>query len=282
MSAPEGDAPRREAAAVGKLLANARQRGAKAAPPRFLGPAANTMARHTGIVEENRDELLSEMALWQLHLPAALGAEDRLFHHPERYFPHSYRIAHEVLAEVRDMPLFVMAAFHMACFPFLAALLAQATTETTGRQGHVLIAQRNAAWLDLPGGRWVREVANVLLTSQGDLRRLLVGLRTGEVRRLLILSDGPQPPGTRGVRLLDGISPTLGFGDGLLRRLLEVRAPVRPISHVWSDDRLELRWHPFLPADPDAGVDAYATLLEDLLRRHPEQWLNWAAASVRT
>ena len=282
MGTLEADATARESAVVARLLAAARERGAKTAPPRFLGPAASTLARHTGLTEESRDGLLAEMALWQLHLPAALGAEDRLFHHPERYFPHSYRIAHELLAEVREMPLFVMAAFHMACFPFLAAVLAQATTETIGRQGQDLIAQRNAAWLDLPGGRWVRDVANVLLTSQGDLRRLLVGLRTGEVRRLLILSDGPQSPGSRSVRPLDGVSPTLGFGDGLLRRLLEAGAPVRPISHVWSDDGLELRWHPFLPTEPDAGVDAYAALLEDLLRRHPEQWLNWAAASVRT
>jgi hypothetical protein len=51
-----------------------------------------------------------------------------------------------------------------------------------------------------------------------------------------------------------------------------------------------LAWHPLL--DPtgegkgidtaERGISTVASLIEDLLRRHPEQWLNWGAASLRT
>jgi hypothetical protein len=283
MQEVRADEAAREAATAAELFAAARRRAARAPPPRFLVGAAQTMARHAGLADEALGARVAAMALWQIHLPWALSADPGLFYDPGARVPASYRILRDGLIEVRGRPVFVMAGFHMAAFPLLAALLAQANSEVTGQRGHVLVAQRNAAWLDFPGGRWVREVAHVLTTSPGDLRRLLGGLRGGEVRRLMILSDGPRLPGARGVRALHGFSPGLGFSDGLLRRLLDMAAPIRPISHCWPGERLEVRWHPFLPSTPaTAGVDAFAALLEDLLRRYPEQWLNWAtAAAVR-
>jgi lauroyl/myristoyl acyltransferase len=62
-----------------------------------------------------------------------------------------------------------------------------------------------------------------------------------------------------------------------------MQIPVLPVTHAWESDRLVIEWQPLIDgADPSAGVDAIAALIERLLRRHPEQWLNWAAARIRT
>ena len=281
MTAPSDGAAEREAAATAAIFAAAGQRAAASQPPRFLAGAAGAMAHHIGLPDNDQDRLIAEMAFWQLHLPGALGAEPNLYYDPAAYFPESYKVVRDMYVEVRDKPLFVMAGFHMAGFPLLSAMIAQADAELMDRRGYVLIARRNAAWLGFPSGQWVREVANVLTTTPADLRLLLAGLRSGEVGRLMILCDGPQPPTARGARALTTY-PSLGFGDGLLRRLIDMGAPVRPVSHVWRDNRFDVRWHPYLPTSAEAAVDGYVSLLEELLSNQPEQWLNWPAVATRT
>jgi hypothetical protein len=283
MVAPRSEEAAREAATLAELFADARRRAAAGPRPRFLRPAALRMAAYADWPEAAIDARLDEMAFWHVRLPSALAADPTLFLDVAARLPRSYRTVRDAVAEMRPLPTVVGAAFHMAAFPLLAALVARACQEVHGWRGHVLLARRNAAWLDLPSGRWIREVTHVLTTDPADLRRLVAGLRDGEIRRLFLLSDGPQAPGQRGVRAVGGPGSALGFSDRLLSRLLELAIPVRPVSHWWGDERLEIRWHPFVPHEPpSAGVDAIVELLEGLLRRNPEQWLNWGAATLRS
>ena len=75
-----------------------------------------------------------------------------------------------------------------------------------------------------------------------------------------------------------------------MARILNMGIPMRPITHYWESDSLILEWHPFLnhPPRPDGNrareeaISVVASLIEGLLRRHPEQWLNWSAAGLRT
>src|SRR5262245_36569010 len=165
----------------------------------------------------------------------------------------------------------------MALFPLVASILVPSVAEAHGERGHVLVAQQNMMWLRTEAGRWVPETADVISTDARGLRQLHAGLRRGSIRRLLILVDGPHRPGP-GTHPLTSISSTLGFKTGLLRKIIEMRIPILPLTHVWGDSRLELEWQPLLPDEPEAGVATIARLIESLLRRRPEQWLNWAAA----
>ena len=165
----------------------------------------------------------------------------------------------------------------MTAFPLLAAMLVPAVFDEHGERGHVLIAQQNMIWLQTDSGRWVAELADVISTDVYGLRRLHTGLRDGSIRRLLILADGPHRPGP-GTHPLTSITSTPGFKTALLRKLLEMRIPVLPLTHGWGEQGLELEWQPLLADDPDTGIATTAALIESLLRRHPEQWLNWAAA----
>src|SRR5690606_439858 len=99
---------------------------------------------------------------------------------------------------------------------------------------HMVVATRNLGWLQLEHSRWVREAATVLGTHPQDLRKLMQGLRSGEIRRLLILADGPHPPGQVGVRALSGISAALGFRTPLLERMHALGVPLRSIPHYWE------------------------------------------------
>jgi len=248
-----------------------------AVPPRLVAENARTMAAYIGMAPSAVEAAVRWMPLWQMFLPSVLGRDSANFTDVRARLPHSFDIVRRGVAEMAAHRQLVFAAFHMAAFPLVAAMLAAAVFDEHGERGHVLVAQRNLAFLTLESGRWVSEVANVISTDARGLRQLHAGLRDGSIRRLLILVDGPHRPGP-GTHPLTSIAPTLGFKTALLRKLLSMHIPVLPLTHAWSEYRLELEWQPLLVDDPDRGVAATAALIESLLRRYPEQWLNWPAA----
>ncbi|HVZ22176.1 MAG TPA: hypothetical protein VG871_13990 [Vicinamibacterales bacterium] len=242
--------------------------------PRVIAENARTMAAYMNMTASAAAAAEPSMAFWQMFLPSVLGRDPANFTDVHARLPHSFDFVRRGVAAVAAHRQLVFAAFHMAAFPLVAAMLAKAVFDVHGDAGHVLVARRNMAFLKLDSGRWVSEVAQVISTDARGLRQLHAGLRSGSIRRLLILVDGPHRPGP-GTHPLTCMAPTLGFKTALLRKLSAMQIPVLPLTHAWSEDRLELEWQPLLP---DASVAATATLIESLLRRHPEQWLNWSAA----
>ena len=221
------------------------------------------------------------MAFWQVFLPAVMGRDPGNFTDVRARLPRSFGIVRDGVARVRSHRQLVYAAFHMTAFPLLAAMLVPAVFEEHGERGYVLVAQRNMVWLQTDSGRWVQEVADVISTDAQGLRQLHYGLRDGSIRRLLILVDGPHRPGP-GTHPLTSIAPAPGFKTALLRKLFGMHIPVLPVTHSWDEGGLQIEWHPLLADDAGAGVSETAGLIESLLRRHPEQWLNWAAARAVT
>jgi lauroyl/myristoyl acyltransferase len=235
------------------------------------------MAEYMGMTPAAAETAGPEMAFWQMFLPSVLGSDAANFTDVRARLPRSFEIVHQGVAAVAAHPQLVFAAFHMTAFPLLAAMLVPSVRDVHGERGHVLVAQQNMVWLRTSSGRWVPELADVISTDGPGLRQLQTGLRDGSIRRLLILVDGPHRPGP-GTHPLTSISPALGFKTALLRKLIEMRIPVLPVTHAWDENQLTLEWHPLLAEDPDAGFATTAGLIESLLLRHPEQWLNWAAA----
>ncbi len=275
--------------------------------PRLVTESARCMARHLGMTEERMRELVPEFALWQLFLPAALAADMRNFSEADARMPSSFRQIHQGLAALECHRQVVVAAFHMAGMPLVWRLGSAAWEQLHDGPRHMLLASRNLAWTEREEGRWMRETGDIVGTEPAELRRLMTGLRNGSIRRLAVLVDGPHAPGRPGTRALANLSPALGFKTGLLRAILALGIPVIPLAHWWEANRLILKWHPRLspatrydrvaassnsagppeapchPAKGSAdGISEVAGIIEDLLRSHPEQWLNWPAASLRT
>jgi hypothetical protein len=249
-------------------------------PPRFILEGARAMGKHLGMNDERINELLPEAVFYQVFLPSALAADPSNFTAIDRRLPESFALMYNRLAELKSHPQILIASFHMPGAP-VVPMLANAAVVSLGDHGHILIAPRNTSWLGLENGKWVRESAEVIVANPAGLRRLVAGLRDGSIRRLEALVDGPHPPGAPGVRVLRGLSPTLGFRTGVLRTVLSMGIPVLPVAHFWLPDRLALEFGPLLQ-EPAEGIDTVAGMIEQLLRRHPEQWLNWPAASLRT
>lgn len=243
------------------------------------------MATHLGMTEPQMQASLEEVALWQLYLPAALSGSRWDFDAVRTALPHSYQRAQDALSALRARPQLAVVAFHMAAFPLVCSLLGAAARSTYGGPMHVVVATHNLGWLRHEHSRWLGESVVVLSTTRRDLRQLLTGLGNGEIRRLLVLADGPHTPGSAGTRALGGISPALGFRTALLERLHAFGIPLQPFTHAWEAQRLVVRPEPLLdPACISAhgSVSAVATHIEWLLRSYPAQWLNWVAATIRT
>lgn len=254
-------------------------------PARFIVESARAMAGHLGLAEAQVLEKLDDFAFWQLHLPAAVSTRNGDYAITRAALPASFARVHAALQEHESRPQLVLVAFHMAGFPLLTALMGAALTALRARPLHALVATNNLVWLRRDRERWDATDTHFIGTQPRDMRMLLGGLRDGSIERLLILVDGPHAPGPAGTRALAGISARLGFRTALLERLHGMGLPLLPIAHCWRDERLVIAPHPLLdPAhmDAKATIDAIATHIETLLRAQPEQWLNWAAARIRT
>jgi lauroyl/myristoyl acyltransferase len=250
-------------------------------PPRFILEAARIMQRHLGMTDARMQELLPPMAFWQAYLTNVLGRDTGIFTEARVRLPSSYEVMRSGVAEMAAHRQAVFVIFHMTAMPLVAALLASAVTEVYGQPGHVFVSTRNMAWLQAQTGRWVLDISQVIGADPSGLRRLVSGLRQGSITRVLILLDGPHSPGRPRTRALTSVAPTLAFRTGLLSTLLAMGIPVRPLIHSWEADALMLRWQPYLNDEQEQAISSVASLLEELLRRHPEQWVNWNAAGFR-
>jgi hypothetical protein len=259
-----------------RLIAESQSAG----PPKFVLQSARTMANCLGMSDQRVSELLPSMALWQAYLPSALTRDQATFTQAHTLFPRSYRIIHNTLSEMQLQPQFVIAIFHNAGLPLVAALLGAVSTELHLGRCHALVAPRNMALLNTEGGRWVLDYCEPICANRAGLRQLISGLRVGAIRRLLILADGPHQPGGPGMRALTGISQNMAFKTGLLTSIVSMGIPIRPLVHYWKADELVLDWWPILSSENEA-VNTTASLIESLLQKHPEQWLNWSAPSLR-
>ncbi|MGV3593453.1 MAG: hypothetical protein ACO1PZ_17350 [Gammaproteobacteria bacterium] len=284
----DADLLQRESLATLFALAHARQREAESRasqPPRFLLESARSMATHLALSDTQMHDSLGALALWQFYLPAAMGMSSWDFAMARDCLPVSFARVKAALQAVEARPQLVIVAFHMAGFPLLSSLVGSALATMRRRPLHMLVATNNLGWLKRAVERWNEPDAHFIGTQPRDMRMLLGGLRDGSIERLLILVDGPHAPGPAGTRALPGISSTLGFRTALLERLHALGLPLLPIMHHWHDEDLVLEPQPLLdPArvDATATIDAIATHIETLLREQPEQWLNWAAARIRT
>jgi len=254
-------------------------------PPRFVMEGGRSMARHMGMTEARLTELLPVASLYQYFLPSVLAADPSNFTRIESRLPQSFALVRDKFSELESHRQLVITTFHMSCLPLVPMLANVACTQLRTGPRHVIVAPRNRSWLETDSGRWVTEVCEVIVADTGGLRRLVAGLRDGSVERLVTLVDGPHPPGNPGTRALSGISPALGFRIGVLSRVLSMGIPVLPVLHYWQSERLAIEFGPLLtspPASREEGIDAVAGIIEGILRRHPEQWLNWPAARLRT
>ena len=257
-------------------------------PPRFVLESARTMARHLRMPDHRMQELVPSMGLWQAYLPSAIGRDSAIFTEARFRLPWSYEVVRSAVAEMESHRQIVIVMFHMAALPLVGALLGAACAETHSLRCHTLLAPGNIAWLNTQSGRWIVDACEAISADQAGLRRLISGLRQGTITRLLILPDAPYPPGRTGTRTLTDINPTLAFKTGLLSKILAMGIPMRPLTHVWESGAVELEWHPFLNrtdasngSDTEEAISRVASLIEGLLERHPVQWLNWSATSLR-
>jgi hypothetical protein len=258
-------------------------------PPRSVLENARTMARHLGMPDHRMHDLVPSMGLWQAYLPSALGRDTAILTQVRSRLPYSYGLVRSAFPGMESHGQAVFLMFHMAALPLVGALLATACIETHSHAGHVLVRPGNVARLHAQSGRWAVDACEVISTDPPGLRRVISGLRLGTITRLLVLPDGPYPAGRAGTRTLTNISSTLAFKTGLLARILAMGIPIRPLTHAWESGSLVLNWHPFLnnklnragKDSPEQAISDVAALLEDMLRRHPEQWLNWKAAGLR-
>jgi hypothetical protein len=278
----------REAATFSDLIdaARLRQRGAtSAAPPRFILEGAQSMASHLALSEEDLQASLAPLAFWQLHMPATIGASTWDFAAVRERLPHAYAQVRAALEPLESRPQLVSTVFHMAAFPLVCSLIGAAWRDIHDGPLHALMAARNMGWLRLGGNRWVLDTVEVISTDPAGLRQLARGLKDGSIRRLLILPDGPHRPGTPGVRALEGVSAGLGVKTTLISRIHGMGIPIAPFIHEWEDGALRVTPRPVLDRtthDEAQVMGIMAGHIEDLLRRRPEQWLNWNAARLRT
>jgi lauroyl/myristoyl acyltransferase len=278
----------REAATFAALIDTARRRqqaAHKKSPlmPRFLLDGAHSMAAHMNMSEQRMRDCLAPMALWQLYLQSAFGANIWDFAAVREHAPVSYERVRTALAAMESRPQVVSAVFHMAAFPLVCTLIGAAWREMHDGPLHMLVATRNMGWLRFDSNRWVTDAVEVLPTGPAGLRHLIAGLKTGSIKRLLILADGPHAPGTVGTRPLSGVSPALAIKTTLLAKIHALGIPLVPFTHEWDSGRLVLTPRP--PLDPATlseteTIDAVIGHIEDLLRRRPEQWINWSAARI--
>jgi hypothetical protein len=253
--------------------------------PRFLMESAQSMAGHMAMSDARMQECLGPMALWQLYLPSLFSTTLWDFAAIRRGLPWSYEQARLALEPLRDRPQLVLTVFHMAMFPLVSTLLGTVLRDLDEGPLHLLVASRNMGFLRVGHNRWINDEIEVVSTDSAGLRQLLAGLKDGSIRRLLILADGPQAPGRPGTRALDQVSPTLGIRTSLLSKIHDLGIPAVPFTHEWEHDRLVITPGPLLdPArlSEAESIDAIVGHIEERLRRHPEQWLNWSAARIRT
>jgi hypothetical protein len=278
----------RETATFAALIETARrrQRAAQEKSPltsRLVLESAQSMGEHMAMSEDRMQDCLAPMALWQLYLPSTLSIWD--FDGVREHMPWSYERVRAALAGMEARPQLVSTVFHMAIFPLICTLIGAAWRDMHEGPLHVLVASRNIGWLRVGKNRWIEGAVEVVSTDPAGLRTLLAGLKNGSIRRLLILADGPHAPGRLGARALDGVSPTLGIRTTLLSKIHALGIPVVPITHEWDADRLVVTPRPVLEPgglSESETVDAVVRHVEGLLHRHPEQWLNWSAARIRT
>jgi hypothetical protein len=268
------------------LIAAARSRERNtASAPRFILEGAQAMASHMALTEETLQASLAPMAFWQLHLPATLGTAPWDFTAVRERLPHAYATVREALEPLESRPQLVSTVFHMAGFPLVCALIGAVWRDMRAGPLHVLMAARNMGWLRLGANRWVLDAAEVISTDPAGLYQLARGLKDGAIRRLLILPDGPHRPGIPGVRALEGVSAGLGVKTTLISTIHRLEIPIAPFSHEWEDGVLRVTPRPVLdPATHGEArtIDIMTGHIEDVLRRRPEQWLNWNAARLRT
>lgn len=250
-------------------------------PPRFVTEGGRAMARHLGFTNAHLAEMLPTAALYQFFLPSVLAADPSNFTQSASRLPESFALIRDRLTKLESYPQLVILPFHMSGLPLIPALMNAACMQLRSGPRHVLIAPGNISWLAVESGRWLKEGCEVIASNTGGLRRLVAGLGDGSIERLGVLVDGPHPPGKPGTRALSGISPGLGFRTGVLRHILSMGIPVLPVLHYWQSERLAIEFGPLLIA-PEEGIDAVAGIIEGMLLRHPEQWLNWTAARLRT
>lgn len=248
-------------------------------PPRMITESVRTMARHLQLSEAGAAELLEPTILHQFFLPSVLTAHPTLLTETSRLLPESYERFHAHVSAIKDRNPLVILMFHFSGSPIVGNLLNHSWIADGWTSRHFLLAPRNASWLTQERGRWLRDAGEILIADRAGLRTLMSGLRNGDVSHLLLLVDGPQDPASTGAHEVAGI-PTLGFRTGLLEWLLAAGIPVVPVTNHWEGEQLRFEWHDALCSQD--GVKTVAGLIGRQLRRHPEQWFNWPAASLRT
>ena len=97
--------------------------GAKpSVPPRFLLDSARCMARHVGMTEQRMQEILPQLACYQIFLHSALTADPRNFTEAPSRFPAAYHQIRSALDALESHPQLVVCAFHMAAMPLIVWL----------------------------------------------------------------------------------------------------------------------------------------------------------------
>lgn len=260
-----------------RTMTEASQR--KPYPPRILLASLRTMGRHLEYSEAETAALVEPAILHQFFLPPVLGANQRILAEVPRHLPDSFERMHShVSAQQYTRPVVVL-LFHFSGLPIVGSLLNHAWLASGFVNRRLLIAPRNASWLNHEHARWLREAGETIVADRAGLRKLMTGLRNGGISHLILLADGPHDPATSGATPVAGI-PSLGFRTGLLHWLLSSGITVIPLIHYWEGERLHFEWRD--PLSQENGIESVAKLIGELLRRHPEQWLNWPAASLRT
>lgn len=248
-------------------------------PSRMMLAGARAMNRHLGYSEAEIAARLDPTVLHQCFLPPVLGANQTILAEVPRHLPHSFeRMRSCVSAQRYNSPIVVL-MFHFSGMPIVGSLLHHAWVECGFVNQHLLIAPRNASWLHHEHARWLREAAETVVADRAGLRRLMTGLLNGGISHLTLLVDGPHDPAGSRAETVTGI-PGLGFRTGLLHWLLSSGITVIPLTHYWEGERLHFEWRD--PLSRENGIASVAGLIGELLRAHPEQWLNWPAASLRT
>jgi Kdo2-lipid IVA lauroyltransferase/acyltransferase len=148
-----------------------------------------------------------------------------------------------------------------------------------GHWMHVVVRAMDNVYLDRMIRQYRTMHGNQIVEKDDFVRGLLAAMKSGEVVGILMDTNMTPPQGI----FVDFFGIPACTASGLARIALRTDAAVVPTFTIWDADlkKYRLRFDPAvelvrsgdLEAEIQANTQKFTTIIEDYVRRYPEQWL---------
>jgi len=153
------------------------------------------------------------------------------------------------------------------------------THSLQGHWMHVVVRAMDNVYLDRMIRQYRTMHGNQIVEKDDFVRGLLAAMKSGEVVGILMDTNMTPPQGI----FVDFFGIPACTASGLARIALRTDAAVVPTFTIWDADlkKYRLRFDPAvelvrsgdLEAEIQANTQKFTTIIEDYVRRYPEQWL---------